>query len=1018
MKKSYLLIFAILFSCQQGFSQKTFKGKQKSIYQGSRSSSTIPSFQGGANTQNASLAKINQDQLIRLHKHYTRKGHANSLGFYLKRESYTAPSPVEVSTRSSLAQDEVFRWLYEAREVFPLENPELELSLYRDELDELSHYHMRYQQVYKGLEVYGAELNIHFKPDGQQSMDGFLYPTPAVNTQARLSMDQVTDIAFEHVEALVAVHRYEVKVSTLFSRPKNKSQLIIYPDPQVEGKFHLAYHLTIFPNFLHRYEYFVDAQSGAILTYYDHTCSIGPATAQGQHLNGQNFTFNTFDEGNGFTMLDVTQNMFSGNQNNPQQGDGFILTVDMQNTSIDDPEFTEVRSPNNQWSRLEVSAHVNAAISYNYFEQVHGRNSINGGGGDVVSFINVADEDGRGLDNAFWNGEFMFYGNGDVAFDPLAKSLDVGGHEMTHGVIQATANLVYQDQPGALNESFADVFAVMIDREDFQLGEDIVNPNVFRSGALRDLADPNNGGNRLGDNGWQPKHMDEIFTGTEDNGGVHINSGIPNHAFYLFAQSVGKERAERVYYRALSVYLKRSSDFQDCRIAVIQSAEDLYGTAEANAAGQAFDQVGILGPDSGGNPDPEPDPDEIELPSNPGEDFFIAVSEDIFDNAKIYRFNPDGTGRAPLSATTPKNPMSIQDDGALGAFVGDDNRIHLLILDPADPQEFVLTTEPNWQYTGNVWDNVAISKDGSRLAATTTFQDTSIYVFDIGSNSWARFELSNPTSAPGGLSSAGVLFADAIEWDFTGENILYDAFNRLENISGENQEYWDIGIINVWNNQSQTFANGGILKLFANLPDGVSIGNASFAKNSTVVIAFDYLDDNEDRNLILTANIERNEVVAIFENDVLGYPSYNQDDSEVIFTSSDFLDDPIIGSLPIAENRINITGDGTILLETHKWAVGYSTGSRSISVGVENELTQAGMKLYPNPVSDVLTLDLGQLTGQEADIRLLDVSGRQISHSTSRFSQAEIHMQGLSRGIYLIQLTVGEKQFFAKVLKE
>jgi len=137
---------------------------------------------------------------------------------------------------------------------------------------------------------------------------------------------------------------------------------------------------------------------------------------------------------------------------------------------------------------------------------------------------------------------------------PLAGALDVAGHKMTHGVIENTARLEYRNQSGAMNESFADIFGALIDRDDWTLGEDVVKSNSFPSGALRSLENPNQGGQR--DPGYQPMSMGQYVylrdTPSEDNGGVHINSGIPNHAFYLFATAAGmnKDKAEKVYYQA------------------------------------------------------------------------------------------------------------------------------------------------------------------------------------------------------------------------------------------------------------------------------------------------------------------------------------------------------------------------------------------------------------------------------------------------------------------------------------
>ena len=155
------------------------------------------------------------------------------------------------------------------------------------------------------------------------------------------------------------------------------------------------------------------------------------------------------------------------------------------------------------WSATAVSARNNASICYDYYRTTFNRNSLNNKGGNIVSVINITDEDGKGMDNAYWNGEYMGYGNGGQAFKPLAIALDIAGHEMTHGVIENTARLEYRNQSGALNESFADIFGALIDRYDWTLGEDVVKSSVFPSGALRSLENPNQGGPR--DPGYQVK---------------------------------------------------------------------------------------------------------------------------------------------------------------------------------------------------------------------------------------------------------------------------------------------------------------------------------------------------------------------------------------------------------------------------------------------------------------------------------------------------------------------------------
>ncbi|MFN3374867.1 MAG: M4 family metallopeptidase, partial [Chloroflexus sp.] len=204
--------------------------------------------------------------------------------------------------------------------------------------------------------------------------------------------------------------------------------------------------------------------------------------------------------------------------------------------------------------------------------------------------------------------------DGGRLFKPLPYSLDVIGHEFTHGVIDATAQLIYENQSGALNESYADVFAVMIDRDDWLIGEDVVKSPPYPVNHLRSLADPTLGGryNALDPlrSVGQPATMKEYAnlpnTRRTDNGGVHVNSGIPNHAAYLLAQQIGREKVERIYYRTLTQYLTPSSTFADAAAATARAAADLYGQTEVAAVRDAFAAVGITSTAIPGGPVVQP----------------------------------------------------------------------------------------------------------------------------------------------------------------------------------------------------------------------------------------------------------------------------------------------------------------------------------------------------------------------------------------------------------------------------
>ncbi|HEY9674462.1 MAG TPA: M4 family metallopeptidase [Waterburya sp.] len=250
-------------------------------------------------------------------------------------------------------------------------------------------------------------------------------------------------------------------------------------------------------------------------------------------------------------------------------------------------------------------AYDGAGATYDLYHDVFGRNSIDDRGLRLDSTVHY----GRNYDNAFWNGSQMVYGDGDgQIFQRFTKSIDVIGHELTHGVTQYTANLDYQDQPGALNESMSDVFGSLVKqrvlnqtaaRADWLIGEGLFTASV-KGVALRSMKAPGTAYNdpRLGKDP-QPAHMKDIYTGNQDNGGVHINSGIPNHAFYLAAVKIGGyawEKAGKIWYTALTTRLQHDSTFADAANITIAIAGELYGAGsdEENAVRDAWQQVGVI----------------------------------------------------------------------------------------------------------------------------------------------------------------------------------------------------------------------------------------------------------------------------------------------------------------------------------------------------------------------------------------------------------------------------------------
>jgi len=466
----------------------------------------------------------------------------------------------------------------------------------------------------------------------------------------------------------------------------------------------------------------------------------------------------------------------------------------------------------------------------------------------------------------------------------------------------------------------------MVDRDDWLIGEDI----TLNGQPMRSMQNPANGKNSILD-GWQPKHMSELVNGDDldyfvnrDNEGVHINSGIGNYAYYLYATNISKDKAEQVYYRALKEYLNKLSKFIDLRIAVVQSAKDLFGdnSPEAIKASEAFDAVGIY--------EEEQIDYTQDYEENPGQEYLISYDTNEMDENTLYQSSAEGTDFAAITTTDMKGKVSISDDGTVAVFVSKDHKIRAIDLNTFN--EVILSDDP-------FWDNVAISKDGKRLAGISTEIDTAIYVYDFISQQWTKYILYNPTTSNDNSNSGGVLYADVIEFDQTGEYLIYDAYNYLNSNTSEDIYYWDIGFINIWNNKENSFGNGKISKLYESLRENVSIGNPVFSKNSPYIIAFDFFDEKNDEFAIIGANLIDGEIEDIYLNSILGYPSFSTNDNYIAFSALNTSEEEVVAKIGLAENKISGTGSASAIINSAKWPVFYASGQRLLGLKPTSNFT-------------------------------------------------------------------------------
>ncbi|HEX8456149.1 MAG TPA: M4 family metallopeptidase [Pyrinomonadaceae bacterium] len=453
-----------------------------------------------------------------------------------------------------------------------------DLKAKRVTTDDQDKTHTRFQQTHRGIPVFGGEAIVHLNPDESVfAVTDDLIDSVQVDTQAYRTEDEAV---------LTAVSALGCD-TCLTAAPQTDLQILRH-----DGNDYLTYrvqlrredgtHDTSMP------VYFVDAHTGNVVWQYDNL-----QTASGSSLYSGTVTINTYFRSPTYYMEDITRK---------------VGTFDFRNTTSSVYRFTD---SDNLWNsttqRAGVDAHYGAAKVYDYYLNTHNRRGIDGAGGPayytsadgVTGLISSLVHYSTGYNNAFWNGSYMTYGDGNGStFSPLV-TLDICGHEMTHGVTERTAGLAYANESGALNESFSDVFGAMVERyaqgqtsNTWKIGEQCYTPGIAGD-ALRYMDNPHAASNSGYTADDDPDHYAERYTGTADSGGVHINSGIANKAFYLVAvggthhrggtvTGIGADAAARIWYRALTTYMTSSTNFRGARTATLNAAAALYGSGSTN----------------------------------------------------------------------------------------------------------------------------------------------------------------------------------------------------------------------------------------------------------------------------------------------------------------------------------------------------------------------------------------------------------------------------------------------------
>ncbi len=424
----------------------------------------------------------------------------------------------EVRARTSDAVDLAQAFLREHTGLIGIDDPDTELEPV-DIVgpDEVGMTHVKFAHREAGLPVFGSELIVHLDGNVVTSVNGVFLRSFRPVLDVQVEGDQAADIAVDYVWDLIdqgLVNGYVAGRDQYLDIDANP-ELGFFNRGLISGErtpTRLAWKLSV-----NGYVVFVSARTGRILESWDTI-----HTAMYRELYDANHTSNL---------------------------PGQLICREGQACNPNDADAREV------WSQFETI--------YDYWRNTHNRDSWDGRGSKIIGTVHY----GTNFMNAYWNGAQMVFGDDMIA-------LDVTAHELGHGVCQTTANLTYKYQPGALNESLSDVWGVMVDSDDWLIGEDL------SIGPVRSMSDPNAYN--------QPKDMTEyrrMFF--RDNGGVHINSGIPNYAAYLLAaggsdqgvsvRAQGRHVVEKIWYRTETTKLTSNAKFADFANAAIRACQELYG---------------------------------------------------------------------------------------------------------------------------------------------------------------------------------------------------------------------------------------------------------------------------------------------------------------------------------------------------------------------------------------------------------------------------------------------------------
>ncbi len=733
-------------------------------------------------------------------------------------------------------------------------NPDEEFEIRHSEEDSLGKFHYRLQQRYHGIKVWGGEAAVHLAADGSvDSMEGAFISTPMnIPTNAAVSLSNV----------LESVNQ---KYFSGRGRVFDESELVI--NGAVNELPRLAWKFSMSSDLVDARRFLVDAVNGEEVSVVN-LVHDGAAAGSGVDSLGYTRSLNLWQNGSTYYLVDTSKAMYVATSTPPALATtiGGITVLDAVNqpptsspAAVPSLYYATSSSATSGWVPDAVSAAYGLSKVYDYYYTTHTRNSYDNKGSSLRGVVRY----GIGYANAFWSSQYkeMFYGDG------MGRSVDVCGHEVTHGVINSIGGagiLEYRNQSGAMNEALADIFGEMVEAKtkgtnDWLMGSDLGSP-------IRSFINPGIYG--------QPSRMSQFIYTSSDNGGVHFNSGIINHAYYLLAVglsgAVGNGDAQRIFYRAMTLHLLWQSQFIDMRHACVTSAEELFGVGSAQAikTAEAFDAVDIF--------DVPPTAPPGTIPAVQAPDSTLCLRSGIYGYYLVRKETSMGDPSGGSFVGTVHNldlkRVSVSGNGSWAVFITQDYDFGVVNTDGTGPS---LAGHPG------SYSSAAISPDGSRMALVlrdsfTGYAKNQIVIFNLSTSGSQTFTLYGVTSEGNYMDI--VDHADVMDFTADGRYLIYDAYCYSVTASGDVLDGWTIFAMDT---------STGAIQTLLDLNSDYDIGNPALGNTHGNLIALDVINKATGYSTVVSGNLQNGSFGVVGTTYGMGVPGYTGDDSAVVYSLYD-----------------------------------------------------------------------------------------------------------------------------------